>query len=74
MAMTHYDGEDREILNIEYWSHHPKEGAVWMVRYKRGEFIGQIVFPATDELDAFSKFPAALERLSKNYEDDNNVN
>ena len=66
---TYYDGEEREILKIGYWTHHPKEGAVWMVQYKRGEFIGQIVFPATDELDAFNKFPAALERLSKNNEE-----
>ena len=66
---TYYDGEEREILEIAYWTTTPKGGAVFKVRYKRGESVGEIVFPATDELDAFNKFPAELERLSKNNEE-----
>ena len=65
---TYYDGEEREILKIGYWTYHPKVGDVWVVTYKRGESIGQIMVAATDELDAMRKFPEALEQLSKNEE------
>lgn len=66
MAKTYYDGEEREIVKIGYWTHHPKVGAVWLVTYKRGESIGQIMVAAKDELDAMRKFPEALKQLSKN--------
>ena len=69
---TYYDGEEREILGIKLWTHTGKT-AYWVVQYQRGESIGQLVVPAKDELDAMLKFPETLARMSKNYEDDNNV-
>lgn len=63
---TFYDGEEREILKIGYWTHHPKMGDVWLVQYKRGESTGQIMVAAKDELEVYSKFPQALADLSKN--------
>ena len=66
---TYYDGEEREILEIAYWTTTPKGGAVFKVRYKRGESVGEIVFPATDELDAFNKFPEYLAEYSINNEE-----
>ena len=67
MAKTFYDGEEREIVGITQW---PSSTLVtyWLVEYRRGESIGQLLVAANDELDAMRKFPAELERLSKNEE------
>lgn len=66
---TYYDGEDREIISITRYYFAPKTGAVWRILYKCGVRRGELLVPATDELDAFNKFPAELERLSKNNEE-----
>ena len=63
---TYYDGEEREILFIEAWGDHPKCGALWRVVYKRGESAGSLIVAAPDELGAYNRFPEALEKLSKN--------
>lgn len=65
---TYYDGEEREILGIEHYTYHPSRGDVWLVIYRRGDSQSSLLVPATDELDAMRKFPAELERLSKNEE------
>ena len=66
---TFYDGEEREILSIKFSYTHTGRKSVWVVTYKRGVSFGQIQILATDELDAMRKFPAELERLSKNHEE-----
>lgn len=70
---TYYDGEEREILSIEFSYAHPGQGNLWVVKYRRGTSYGSLIVRAKDELDAFNKFPEELAKHSVNYEDDNNV-
>lgn len=66
---TYYDGEEREILKIEHWQFHQQFGEIWMVYYIRNGCRGMLPVHATDELDAFNKFPEALALHSKNNEE-----
>ena len=66
---TYYDGEEREITGIRYWSFHNGQ-TFYCVYYTRGsEFKGALVLAATDELDAMRKFPDELARQSINHEE-----
>ena len=65
---TYYDGEEREITGIRYWSFHNGQ-TYYCVYYKRGKFFGSLVVPAQDELDAMRKFPDELARQSINHEE-----
>lgn len=66
---TYYDGLEREIVGITQW---PSNTLVvyWLVEYRRGESIGQLLVEANDELDAMLKFPEALARMSFNPDDE----
>ena len=63
---TYYDGEEREILSIEFSYAHPGQGDLWVVKYRRGTSYGSLIVRAEDELDAFNKFPEQLALHSKN--------
>ena len=63
---TYYDGEDREIVRMNYAYHHPVMGDIWEVVYMRGGSRGHLYLAAKDELDVYRRFPEALEQLSKN--------
>ena len=66
---TYYDGEEREVISITPYYFAPKMGQVWLVLYKCGGRRGELLVPATDELDAFNKFPEYLDAYSINYEE-----
>lgn len=70
---TYFDGEERTITEIREWGVLPNDitRPYWCVYYTRGtEFHGSLLVQAKDELDAMRRFPAELERQSKNYADD----
>ena len=64
----YYDGEEREIVRMDYAYHHPVMGDIWEVVYMRNGNKGHLYLAAKDELDAYRRFPEALEKLSKNEE------
>ena len=66
---TYYDGEEREILSIEFSYAHPGQGDLWVVKYRRGTSYGSLIVRAKDELDACNKFPEELAKHSVNYEE-----
>ena len=66
---TYYDGEEREVTSITPYYFAPKMGQVWLILYKCGGRRGELLVPATDELDAFNKFPEVLARMSINHEE-----